>query len=224
MRHSEKTDLIDTAIEAIQHLVPFADKTTEVKMEGRAYEIKFKYPPHEEVWELVKGHCKDHRILVTYSAREGDGGARWMVTRLTHVPSGQWKDTEIPLEQAKPGIQNLGASLTYCRRQGLLCAFGIVAKGEDKDAVDEMAGREAKPTRMAKEARSAATPVEPVDVDQAIADIPNVQTVPQLSKLWASIRDALKGERKAEIYERVKARTAEIKSGQSAPDPDNDGR
>jgi hypothetical protein len=224
MRNSEKTDQIDIALEAIQDAIPFIEKTTPAKIEGRGYEFKYKYAPHEEVWELVRPLLKQHRVLKRQSTREGGNASRWMVTRLTHVPSGQWVESEIPMEQAKPGTQNLGAAISYCRRVGLLMAIGTVPKGEDKDAVDEMAGREAKPSRMSKEARSAAAPVEPVDVDQAIADIPNVQTVPDLSKLWASIKGALSKDRREEIYERVKARTAEIKAAQRAPDPEADGR
>lgn len=186
MRTSTEIDKIATAALAIQTACPFVDKTASALIQGQSSGYDYKYAPHDMVWGVIHSHCAANGVFVSQGGDRGEANSKWLVTRIVHAASGQWIETDVPLETAKAGMQALGAVWSYARRIGLLGIFGIVAKGEDSDAGDDHGpGRGAKPPRIEPSAR-------PVGVNDAVATVERVlQDLPRLNTL-ADIDEASK--------------------------------
>lgn len=61
----------------------------------------------------------------------GDHDLQIMVTRLTHVDSGEWIQTKAPLINIKKDCQGLGSAITYMRRYSLSSLIGICPDEDD---------------------------------------------------------------------------------------------
>jgi hypothetical protein len=182
VRTSQATDKIDIAIREVQRRVPFIKKTAEAEV-GSHY--KYKYAPHEDVWEAVKDACQELGVTVVQGGREGANGTQWLVTRATC--GSEYIEHDIRIEASKAGSQAMGAAWSYARRIGLLSLFGIVATGDDVDGVEAKGGRVAEP-RQTKAARPAGRPKDVhLAVEQAREKLRRAETLADVQSVADSL-------------------------------------
>lgn len=66
--------------------------------------------------------------------------ANYMITIISHIPSGQFLKSELEMPDMEGGKMNsyqvMGAGITYARRYALMLALGIIGEDEDTDAND----------------------------------------------------------------------------------------
>jgi hypothetical protein len=205
VRHSETIAKISAAILAVQVAVPKVTKTKEVGIDGARAQYKFKYPPHEEVWDAVRGKLAEHGIVVIQGGVEGHAGTQWLETMLVHG-SGEWIAGVIRVENAQAGMQKLGAAWSYARRIGLLALLGVVPEGEDTDAAHEMQGREAKMPRVSKAARPAG--VEQDDrgkTEEVLAQLDALTTLVQVDEASKELRGLVPKDLEQAVRDRFRA-------------------
>jgi len=73
------------------------------------------------------GLCVIHRIL------PDDHGQSCLRARLGHS-SGQWIDSQVPINPPKQDIQSIGSYISYLRRYTYAAIGGVVSSDEDDDA------------------------------------------------------------------------------------------
>lgn len=92
---------------------------------------KNKYADLGCVWEACREPLAHNGLAVIQSISQEDG-KQMLVTTLAHI-SGQWMKSTMALPLIKPGAQELGSCITYCRRYSLAAMVGIY-QGDDDDA------------------------------------------------------------------------------------------
>jgi hypothetical protein len=97
---------------------------------------KSKYAKLEEIYEAVQKSLWKRKIAIWHN-REWEEGLEFLVTRLTHVISGQYIQDKCLLESEKPGSQGKGAALTYMKRYAVLNLCAIPTEEFDDDGVEE---------------------------------------------------------------------------------------
>lgn len=90
------------------------------------------YVPLETVLSVLHPLLLKHGLLlVQFPNIVGDKPV--LVTRITHIESGEFYEVGHLLVVEKPGPQGLGAAETYARRRTLMCIFGLATE-DDPDA------------------------------------------------------------------------------------------
>lgn len=91
---------------------------------------KSRYSNLESVLEVCKKPLLASGIVLSQGAVFADSG--WfLVTKLKHAESGEFRDTHFPMNPTKNDPQGLASAQTYARRYGLMAMLGLV--GEDDD-------------------------------------------------------------------------------------------
>ena len=91
-----------------------------------------KYVPLETLMGIVKPVCIKHKVLVQQGCNRGDDpNTMYVFTRLTHVPTGEFEEFEMPIPFDKRTAQAAGSMLTYGKRYTLQAALGLVADADD---------------------------------------------------------------------------------------------
>lgn len=91
-----------------------------------------RYISLDSLMEQVLPVLQANDLLLTQAPTEVDGGAA-LLTRFTHVPTGESVEATMPLILDRQNAQGLGSALTYARRYALMAWLGLVAD-EDDDA------------------------------------------------------------------------------------------
>jgi hypothetical protein len=91
--------------------------------------FKSNYVKIDGIIEAVKEPLSKHGLSYTQIFRVSEG-VTYLVTRLNHV-SGDFIESELPIQPDKSNIQGFGAAVTYLRRYSLESICGIA--GEDDD-------------------------------------------------------------------------------------------
>jgi hypothetical protein len=100
----------------------------------------YNYADLADVIECYQGPLSKHGLALTHTLRIQDGHMV-LVTTLMHS-SGQWKDSEYPLQNYdRP--QEQGSAITYARRYAASAILGIAAQDDD----DGQAAQDAEPRR-----------------------------------------------------------------------------
>lgn len=123
MRTSETQDALVKALHAARCEFPKIGKTKT----GQVGKRPFKYAPLESILDAVNPALQKHGLLVT-QAPSGYS----IVTRIDHV-SGQWRESDMPLNTTHGSNQDFGVEITYRRRYALQMALGIITE-DDIDA------------------------------------------------------------------------------------------
>lgn len=81
------------------------------------------------VWDACREPLSKHGLAIVQSVvnREGE---QYLETTLGHS-SGQWISSEMRLPIQKPGPQELGSCLSYCRRYSLAAIVGVYQDDDD---------------------------------------------------------------------------------------------
>lgn len=88
----------------------------------------------DSLMEQILPVLQKNDLLLTQAPTEVEGGPA-LLTRFTHVPSGECVEATMPLILDRQNAQGLGSALTYARRYALMAWLGLVADADD-DAND----------------------------------------------------------------------------------------
>lgn len=91
--------------------------------------FKSRYADLASVWEACREPLASNGLAVTQTV-SSDGDAQFLVTTLGHS-SGQWMKSFMKLPLQRPGPQELGSCLSYCRRYSLASMVGVFQDDDD---------------------------------------------------------------------------------------------
>jgi hypothetical protein len=117
-----------TALVALQGEVPHIAK----EAQGQTGNQTYKYTPLEDIAVVVQPLLTKHKLAwVTLPSRAADG--EWVLKyRLSHAPSGESIEDEMPLALAKHEDPKAhGSSITYARRHAITAVLNIQASKDD---------------------------------------------------------------------------------------------
>lgn len=125
MKHSESRKEIMHALFNARSEFPkiIKDKS------GQAGNRQFKYAPLEVILDIVEPILANHGLMIT---QPPDGHN--IITLLEHVPSGEWRESTMPMNQEHANMQSFGIEMTYRRRYSVQSMLGIVTE-EDTDGI-----------------------------------------------------------------------------------------
>lgn len=129
MMHSEQIDQITVAIAKAQSKIEHP-----VKDSSNPY-FKSSYADLASVLEVCREPLSANGLAVTQVISSVEG-KQVLVTLLSHS-SGQWIKSFIELPIQKPGPQELGSCITYCRRYALAAMIGVYQVDDDAEAAQE---------------------------------------------------------------------------------------
>jgi len=135
IRKSDNIGKLMGAIAKFQGTVPNVpkDKVASVKMKtGGTY--RFRYADIADILRIIRPHASAQGLAILQPTVITDRGMLRIVTYIGHE-SGQWIECDYPVS-AIEGLshQDLGAALTYAKRQCLTALTGVAA---DEDATEE---------------------------------------------------------------------------------------
>ena len=171
VRMSESQGQISGALAAAQAEIEAAPKDHENP------HFKSRYADLNSVREACRIPLAKNKIAVI-QLPHAEGKTVTVTTRLAHA-SGEWIECDLSADAQGPGIQQIGAAITYLRRFGLSAMTGV-APDDDDDGESAM-GRGAPPR---PEARPAA-PKKPTKREAMALDA------------WRMIKDLGRGDEKA---------------------------
>lgn len=127
------------------------------------------------VWDACREPLSKHGLAIVQSV-VNRGDDQYLETTLGHS-SGQWISSEMRLPIQKPGPQELGSCLSYCRRYSLAAIVGVYQDDDDGER---------------GEVRSSSKPVEqkPVEPKSNVATL-SAQMIQQLNPYFAEDLDAV---------------------------------
>lgn len=85
------------------------------------------------VWHTLAPLLADKGLLVTQGGAINNGKPT-LVTRVSDADSGQWVESEAPLDGGKTDPQGIGSAITYQRRYSLCAMFGLMLADDDGNA------------------------------------------------------------------------------------------
>lgn len=122
----------DSNIEIIKALFNARQKFTKVKKDKTNSHLKNKYATLDSVLDAIMPALTDEGIFETQGMSDDHiQGQIKLITRFTHVESGQWVEyyTTLPIQKNDP--QGLGSAMTYARRYALVAALGLSQADDD---------------------------------------------------------------------------------------------
>lgn len=106
--------------------------------------FKSKYADLGSVIDAVKPPLIKHGLFFTQRPHPAEGGV-CVETVLHHASGAELSLGELFVPANKNDAQAYGSALTYCRRYGLMTAFGVPAEDDDGNATARSAPRQAAP-------------------------------------------------------------------------------
>lgn len=145
---SADRDQIASALFQFQQACPTVPKTetAQIKKDGRVVK-EYDYTDLAAAAIYIKPHLAACGLVWTQ-----DYAGPYVATRVTHAPSGQFKEGYGPMPDPdrKGDGQAWGSLITYMRRYYLLAALGIVAEDEDDDGQKGSAKPDPRPAPAAR--------------------------------------------------------------------------
>lgn len=159
MKTSEKIDALAAAMAKAQAKMPRIHKgrTADVVSQRTGKSFKFDYADLSDILDSVRPVLAEFDLAVIQGPGL-EGGKAVLETRITHG-SGQWTETQCPMDFAGPAQQR-GSELTYLRRYCLCAILGIAA--EEDDDGNAASGNQAKVAN--RPPRQQPKPPQPADV------------------------------------------------------------
>jgi hypothetical protein len=125
MKTTNEQKELQAALFAAWQAFPVIAKTKQ----GQAGNRSFMYAPLDLVLDAVRPVLVENNLLLTQGT-EGHS----LVTRLEHVPSGEWREHHMPMNEQHANMQSYGIELTYRRRYAMVAMLGIVTE-DDTDGI-----------------------------------------------------------------------------------------
>jgi hypothetical protein len=110
-----------------------SEMTHAVKDSNNPY-FKSTYADLAGVWEACRGPLSKNGLAVTQIVSQ-EGEKPILVTLLGHS-SGQWIKSVMVLPIQKPGPQEIGSCITYCRRYALASIVGVYQDDDDAESAE----------------------------------------------------------------------------------------
>lgn len=82
------------------------------------------------ILETIKPYLEECELVILQEITYLDKEA-YMVTKLVHVPSGEFISTALKLLPERPGYHALGSAITYSRRYSICTLLGITQYDDD---------------------------------------------------------------------------------------------
>lgn len=136
MRYSDSTKALFTA------LLKFHDEVESIKKDATNPHFRSKYAKLEDCLSVTRPALKANNLVVVQPTSFVDGVVV-LHTRVTHVSSGEWMESDWPLIPSKNDPQGMGSANTYGRRYNYMGTLGLDA--EDDDGNDASRRPEPKP-------------------------------------------------------------------------------
>lgn len=96
--------------------------------------FKSKYADLGSIWEACREPLSENGLAVVQTlSYEND--RQMLVTTLGHI-SGQWMRSVMALPTVKPGAQEVGSCITYCRRYSLAAIIGVCQEDDDGERAE----------------------------------------------------------------------------------------
>ncbi len=102
--------------------------------------FKSKYADLAVIWDAIRPLMGEANLLISHHTKSIEG-KEYLVTRITHVSTGQFTESECLLHLQKPTSQEYGSCVTYMRRYSVTSMLGLVT---DKDDDGNAASKEKK--------------------------------------------------------------------------------
>lgn len=90
------------------------------------------YATLKAVVEMLRPILSKHGIGYVQGIESRDGSP-WMVTTIIHADSGATMASAVPFSAVDQKPQTLGSAITYMKRYGLQCAFGVIVAEDECD-------------------------------------------------------------------------------------------
>lgn len=129
MQQSEQINELMGALAKAQSEMSFA-----VKDNNNPY-FKSTYADLGGVWDACRKPLSKHGLAVAQVVTT-EGDKPMLVTLLGHS-SGQWVKSLMQLPIQKPGPQEIGSCITYCRRYALAAMVGVYQDDDDAEAAQK---------------------------------------------------------------------------------------
>lgn len=97
--------------------------------------FRSKYADLASVWQACRKPLSDNGLAVTQTL-DIAGEKQVLVTTLAHA-SGQWIKSIMILPTQKPGPQEIGSCLSYCRRYALASMVGVYQDDDDAEVAQK---------------------------------------------------------------------------------------
>jgi hypothetical protein len=95
--------------------------------------LKSRYAGLDSVLPTIKGPLAEAGLTFTQSPFIAENGAPILKTTITHIESGEFIQSIMPLLLVKQDSQALGSAITYARRYSLVSMLGLDVADEDDD-------------------------------------------------------------------------------------------
>lgn len=175
MQTSEKIDLIATAMAKAQAVItnPAKDKTNP--------HFKSKYADLASGLDCIRPALSANAIAIFQATEIVDDGVI-LRTRLVHT-SGQWLESTYPVSKFAKH-QEMGAALTYAKRQALFSLVGVCGDDDDDGNEAQKADTRASPSEPGKNDVSL-TPASSSELLSVMQDALAMCESPDSLKAWA---------------------------------------
>lgn len=150
---SESIGEIGKALLELKLPNPTKSKTVHVKSERTGKTFDYNFAPLTEIMGGIREKLNGAGILLYQAVEACEEGTSTLVTRLTHLKSGQWIGSTYPIP--KPlDPQQMGAMVTYARRYSLSPLLAIVADDDsDGNGMDDQREEEINKRRAEADAK-----------------------------------------------------------------------
>lgn len=85
----------------------------------------------ESVWDACRGPLTKHGLAVSQPTSIDSNGKIILKTILLHA-SGEWLDSELPINPVKNDPQSIGSAISYMKRFGLSALVGVATSDVEK--------------------------------------------------------------------------------------------
>lgn len=94
--------------------------------------FKSNYATLKAVADMLRPILSKHGLGYIQSVEMREGSP-WMVTKIVHAQSCESVESAVPFSSVDQKPQTLGSAITYMKRYGLQCAFGVIVAEDDCD-------------------------------------------------------------------------------------------
>ncbi|HEY1242223.1 MAG TPA: ERF family protein [Bryobacteraceae bacterium] len=122
------------ALSRAQQKFPPVERTRKIVVKGR---LRSKYAAYEDIAAKIKPILAAEGLFVSYGAHSENKSAIKVMIEIRHKAGHKIeREVALPLDESEYRniVQNVGSTLTYCRRYALTMALDLVTEGVDDDA------------------------------------------------------------------------------------------
>ncbi len=201
IRQSRTTDALEMALAQIWLELPPLKKSREAEITKGNTRFTYQFSSLPDVDALSGPTLKKYQVARTFTPTRGH-----VVCRLFHVPSGQWKEGDLPMPptDVRLGVQAIGGALTYQMRRLICAMLGIVLEDDDDGAIATAAAK--MPPALRDDARALAT--EPGGRIELIARMKGSRVAPDVQRAALALFDEVAAETDGSARQARSARPA----------------